>query len=51
MPRFDLFLKVEVDSDVIDDPQRFAAELCRILKKSYGVRRAELSSYAEHPAD
>ena len=51
MARFDLFLKVEVDSDANEDPQRFAAELCRILKKSYGVRAAELSSYTEYPAE
>lgn len=50
MARFDLFLKVEVESEVQEDPQRFAEELCRILRRTYGVRSAELSSYTEHPS-
>ncbi|MBI4877713.1 MAG: hypothetical protein HY822_24030 [Acidobacteria bacterium] len=48
MARFDLYLKVEVDTDPREDPQRLAAEICRQIRKIYGVRQAELSSWVDH---
>lgn len=45
MPRTDLFLKVVVDYDDTDTPERLAAEICRQVEKVYGVRSAELSNF------
>lgn len=50
MPRFDLHLKVEVDTETPEDPRRLAAEICRLLRKVYGVRGAELTHWSEAPA-
>jgi hypothetical protein len=44
MQAIDLYIKVEADLDNSEDPKRFAEELCRVLARVYGVRRAELSS-------
>ncbi len=44
MKRVDLYIKVEVDLDEEEKPERVAAEICRQLEKIYVVRRAELSS-------
>jgi hypothetical protein len=44
MTSIDLYLKVEADLPPDEDPKRFAEELCRILGKVYGVRRAETQS-------
>ena len=44
MKAIDVYLKVEVDLDDEESPKRFAEELCRALKKIYGVRRAEIST-------
>ncbi len=45
MSRSNLFLKVEVEHDDEETPERLGEELCRQLMKFYGVRTAELSSY------
>jgi len=45
MPRTDLYIKVVVDHDKEDTPQRLAAEICRQVEKVYGVRSAELSNF------
>ena len=49
MARTDVYLKVEVDlpdSDRTKDrPERLAAEICRMIRKVYGVRNAELTNY------
>ena len=47
MARADLYVKVELD--LIDDekPERTAAEICRMIRKLYGVRTAEVSSLIE----
>ncbi len=50
MARFDLHLKVEVDIDGKEDPGKIAAELCRLLRKAYGVRAAELTNWVRHTA-
>ncbi|MBI4894011.1 MAG: hypothetical protein HY821_25565 [Acidobacteria bacterium] len=44
MKAIDVYLKVEADLDNSEDPKRFAEELCKLLKKVYGVRRAEVSN-------
>ena len=44
MQKVDLYIKVEVDLDEEEKPERVAAEICRQLEKIYYVRAAELSS-------
>lgn len=51
MKAIDLYLKVELDLEEGENPQRVAEELCRILKKVYGVRRAEISNLHERTAE
>ena len=47
MPRTDLYLKVELDVDERETPDRVAAENCRMIRKVYGVRQAEVQSIVE----
>lgn len=51
MHRTDLFIKIEIEHDVTESPERLAAEICRAVLKIYGVRAAELSSLVTHPSD
>jgi len=44
MPRANLFLKVEIEHDEKDKPEKLGDEICRKLLKFYGVCSAELSS-------
>lgn len=44
MQRVDLYLKVTVDLDEEEKPEKVASEICRQLEKMYVVRSAELSS-------
>ena len=44
MQRVDLYIKVEVELEEDESPERIANELCRLLQKTYYVRSAELSS-------
>ena len=44
MKRVDLYIKVEVELDEEETPERVAREICRQVEKIYVVRRAELSS-------
>jgi hypothetical protein len=44
--RTNLFIKVVVEHDPKEKPEKLGAELCRQLEKNYVVRRAELSNYA-----
>ena len=46
MARTDLFLKVEVEHDAEETPEKIGEEICRLLKRQYGVRSAELSHFA-----
>jgi tetrahydromethanopterin S-methyltransferase subunit G len=46
MSRSNLFIKVEVEHDSDEQPQRIGEEICRQLMKLYGVREAEVSSFA-----
>jgi hypothetical protein len=45
MALMDFFIKVEAELDDDEDPKRFAAEICRVIAKSYGVRSAEVSNF------
>jgi hypothetical protein len=44
--RTNLFIKVVVEHEKNEQPERLGAELCRQLEKNYIVRQAELSSVA-----
>jgi hypothetical protein len=44
--RTNLFFKVEIEHDPADQAERLAGEICRQLMKVYGVRSAELASFA-----
>ena len=44
MARTDLYLKVELDLDEQEEPDRVAAEICRQVRKVYGVRAVEVSN-------
>jgi hypothetical protein len=47
MPRTDVYLKVELDLDEKEEPSRVAAELCRMIRRVYGVRQAEVTNMVE----
>jgi hypothetical protein len=47
MRRVDLHVKVELELDEKDAPEKVGAEICRQLIKSYGVRSAEVSNIVE----
>jgi hypothetical protein len=47
MPRTDLYLKVEIDLDQKEQPERLALEICRQIRRVYGVRAAELMNVVE----
>ena len=40
VPRTDLYLKVELDLDPKESPERVAAEICRTIRRVYGVRKS-----------
>ena len=46
MQRVDLYIKVTVEIDEEEKPERVAGEICRQIEKQYIVRSAELSSVA-----
>jgi phosphoribosylformylglycinamidine (FGAM) synthase PurS component len=48
MQRVDLYIKVEVELDEEEKPDRVAAEICRQLQKNYVVRHAELTNAIRH---
>lgn len=45
MSRTNLFLKVELEHDEEEKPERLGEELCRHLMKFYGVRAAEMTNF------
>jgi hypothetical protein len=47
MRRADVYLKLELDVEEDDTPEKVAAEICRIIRKVYGVRTAEVSAIVE----
>ncbi len=42
-----LFIKVKVEHDSKEKPEKLGAELCRQLLKNYIVREAELSNHSQ----
>ncbi len=44
MKRVDLYIKVEVELDEEEKPEKVAREICRQVEKIYVVRKAELSN-------
>lgn len=44
MKRVDLYIKVEVELDEDESPDRVAGEICRQIERLHVVRAAELSS-------
>lgn len=50
MRRTDVYLKVELVMDDKENPERLAAEICRMIRKVYGVRGAEVSSIVDKDA-
>jgi hypothetical protein len=51
MPRTDVYIKVVIDHDEEDQPERLGAEICRQIQKVYGVRTAEVTNYLTRGAD
>jgi len=47
MRRTDLYIKVELDLDEHEKPERVASDICRLIRKVYGVRSAEVSNMVE----
>jgi hypothetical protein len=47
MARTDVYLKVELDLDEKEKPERVASEICRLIRKVYGVRSAEVSNLVD----
>ena len=45
--RTNLFIKVVVEHDSSEKPEKLGKEICRQLEKIFVVRSAELSSYAK----
>lgn len=48
MQRLDIYLKVELELDNSEQPQRVARDLERLLGKYYGVRNAEATNLVVH---
>lgn len=44
MARIDLYLKLELDLPENERPEKLAADICRQLRKIYGVRSAEVQN-------
>ena len=40
-----LFIKVEIEHDEDEAPERLGSEICRQVLKIYGVRSAEVSNF------
>ena len=50
MRRIDVHVKVELVLDEQEKPERVAAEICRLIKRVYGVRTAEVSNLVDKDA-
>lgn len=44
MPRSDLYLKIVLEHERDEKPEKLAEEICRKIEKLYGVRYAEVSN-------
>jgi len=47
MSRTNLFLKIEVEHDAEENPEKIGDDLCRQLQRQYGVLSAEISNYTK----
>jgi hypothetical protein len=45
MSRTNLFLKIKVEHDAEENPEKIGDDLCRQLQRQYGVLSAEISNY------
>jgi hypothetical protein len=48
MHRVDIYIKVELELDETEKPDRVAREICHQIEKIYVVRKAELSNTVAH---
>lgn len=48
MPRTDIFLKIVVEHEDDERPEKLAQEICRRIEKLYGVRSTDISSMVTH---
>ncbi len=44
MQRIQLYLKVVLETQDEDKPEKLAGEICRQIRKNYGVRSAEMTN-------
>ena len=44
MPKVELYLKIELDLDTDENPEKIAQEVCKQVRKVYSVRAADVSS-------
>jgi len=51
MPRSDLYIKVVIDHEPDDSPEKLGAEVCRQVERVYGVRSAELTNFLTRDTD
>ncbi|MEP7351713.1 MAG: hypothetical protein ABI824_00635 [Acidobacteriota bacterium] len=51
MRRVDVYLKVELELDDKEPPERIALEVSRVARRVYGVRKTEVSSIIERDAE
>lgn len=47
MRRTDVHVKVELELEEGESAERVGVEICRVLRKIYGVRHADISSIVE----
>jgi hypothetical protein len=47
MIRTNLFIKVEVEHERDEQPERLGHEICRKILRFYGVREAELTNFTK----
>jgi hypothetical protein len=48
MARTDLYVKIVLDLPDSEKPEKLAAEICRQIKKVYGVRSAEVQNLVDN---
>ncbi len=47
MAKVQIYLKVVVDLDEGEHPQRLSREICRVVQRVYGVREVEVSNIVQ----
>ena len=51
MRRVDVYLKVELELDDKEAPERIASEISRMVRRVYSVRRTEVSSIIDRDGE